>query len=198
MKNIKRNPALILLPYLLAAFSLSSCKKESPVKEEKKADIQYLKATIDGQSISLQKTDNDRTVFYGSWTGLGMGNGAKIDIYTVDVNLPKASLSSTDVFRLSFQIYDVKKRKYEMEGDLSDRTDFGAYIYAVKKPDLGENVLYSTSSLKKPFHIEITKYEYPKNSLIPIVGGKFNGVLYNTKNLLDSIVVKNGEFEVRY
>lgn len=197
MKYISTKSFLAFGIGLFTILGLSSCKKQISEKAEEPIRVQYLKAEIGSQSIDIRKTDNDRNLFYGSWTGVGMATGTQIDMYSVELNLSKVLLVSNEVSKLRFQIFDIKTKQYQIDHDFSFPIDFTTYIYMIKNAGGKNEVIYSTSRLKKPFSIEVKRFEYPNDSIIPIVGGKFNGVLYNTKNLKDSVVIENGEFEVR-
>ncbi|MCX2450124.1 DUF5025 domain-containing protein [Pedobacter sp. PLR] len=198
MNNNKANTYLSVLLCLMIGFSLSSCTKEQVQQEEKQAFTQYFKGTVGTQAINVRNTlrDDDRSQLQGSWSGLDIAIGNQIEIYTVNVKLPKELLNTTNEAKLRFQINNIQKKQYQINVDDPYETDFGTFIYLMKNPGLDNQVIYQTSSLKKPFNIEITKYEFPNGDILPMVGGKLNGVLYNEKNLMDSVVIQNGDFEV--
>ncbi len=194
-----KNATLKISFCLTAILALSSCKKEIAQTQKKQEYIQHFNATVAGKSVRIQNSLNkDRIQFNGSWTGVGMGNGTQLEMYTVRVTLPKEVLGRADESKLRFQIFDIQRKEYQINGDKLYEKDFSTHIYLQNSVGKSNDVIYTTSSLKKPFKIEITKYELPKGSLVPIVGGKLNGVLYNTKDLTDSILIHDGDFEVRF
>lgn len=190
-------------PYLFALLCfITACKKEPiPAKEEKQEFIQYFGAVINDVNVNIRNTqDKDRTKLHGQWTGVGMGNGQQIPMYTVDVNLPKEAPQDLFEPKLRLQIFDIHHGLFLLDGTNSYYESFASHIALFKRYGNGNNEVksYVAHPSKKPFAVEITRYEYPEGSGVPYVGGKLNGVLYNEKNLQDSIVIKNGQFEVRY
>ncbi|WP_316753800.1 DUF5025 domain-containing protein [Pedobacter gandavensis] len=198
MNSNKRNRCLSVILCLTIGFSLSSCTKEEVQQEEKKAFIQYFKANLGSQTMNVSNAlkDDDRSQLQASWTGVDIAIGKQLEVYVVNVKLPKALLNTTKESHLKFQIYDIKKKQYQINVDDPYETDFGTFIYLVKNPGMDNEVEYTTSSFRKPFVLEITKYERPNGDIVPVVGGKLNGVLYNPKNLMDSVVIQNGDFEL--
>ncbi|MBC8986705.1 DUF5025 domain-containing protein [Pedobacter sp. N36a] len=174
-----------------------SCKKEIVQTKEETEYTQYFSAVIGSKSITIQNSlSKDRSLFKGSWTGVGMSNWDQIEMYTIKTILPKEALKVNA--ELNFQIFDIKKNTYHI-----DKADFfekslSTYIYLKKYDDFNNETIYSANKAKKPFEIKITKYDFPNESLTPVVRGTLSGVLYNVKDLRDSITIKNGDFEVRY
>lgn len=195
MKKI--NNILKTLLCFTILFIFYSCKKNTEQTEEKQEYTQYFNALIANKSIAIQNSHSkNRNLFRGSWTGVDMINGDQIEMYTVKTILPKEVLNMNA--ELNFQIFDIKKKIYFINEDDIYKKDFSTHIYLKKHEDLNNETIYTTRKVKKPFEIEITKYEFPNESLIPILGGNFNGVLYNVKDITDSITIKNGNFEVQY
>lgn len=179
--------------------SFFSCKKdkiETPVVEKY---TQYFNANINGKPLSITGSmGENRNIFSGSWTGIGYNDGSQKEMYRVDVSIPNPVLNSTSNARLSFQIFNIQPKLYAISSAKSYRESFSTGIYLVSDLNLNSSKVYTTNEVKKAFQIDITKYERPKDGTLPIVGGKINGTLYNTDNLQDSIVIKDGVFEVRY
>lgn len=194
------NTNLKIWLYLLIFLSFSSCKKEESKKEDNIEYIQYFSAKIGGKNIDIKNSINgDRFKLHGSWTGI---NNDEVHVYQVKVNLPE---ERNEIVKyetlLNFQIYDIERNKVNNIIDNEFyQNDFNSYIFLSKTmiDDDKNYTIYSPNTNKKPFKIEITKYQFIKDSLVPIVGGKLNGVLYNKKNLLDSVIIKDGIFEVRF
>lgn len=188
------------MPIVLAALLFTACKKESIAEKPKKKEyIQFFDAQIGNQQVAIRNSiDNNRTIFRGNWTGVGNGKGQFTDMYAVDVQLPNEQSSGVKELKLRFQIFDIKKKKYQITGEDRFYKDFGTYIGLVKSLGNSNGVLYVPNVNKQPFEIEITKYEFVNGGGAPIVGGTLSGTLYNEKNADDFIVIKNGKFEVRY
>ncbi|MBB2148262.1 DUF5025 domain-containing protein [Pedobacter gandavensis] len=189
--------------YLKILFTLStiptvlSCTKQEEQPLKKPEYKQYFNAEINNKSIQIQNNlFKDRENLTGSWTGVGMNNRDQIDMYTVRVILPKAQFPSNSV--LNFQVFDIKKKAYYLNDAAKYLERLSTHIFLAKNSGTDSTVLYTTNNLKKPFEIKITKYELLNDSFVPIVGGKLYGVLYNVKNMTDSVTIYNGDFEVRF
>ncbi|WP_295767729.1 DUF5025 domain-containing protein [uncultured Mucilaginibacter sp.] len=179
---------------LSAALSITSCSKTRVAKPQPEEFVQHFKANIAGKEISIENTrDRNRTQLTGQWTGLGNGDGTEKSIYTVDVILPADISPISAQARLRVQVENVKKGEFLITGENKDYPPYKSLISL-----RNSNISYSANTAKKPFEVEITRYEYPYGSMVPYVGGKLNGVLYNEKNLQDSIIIKDGTFEVRF
>ena len=182
---------------LLLAITFLSCKKDKIEIPVKPVYIQYFNANIAGKDLNIKGSlGENRGVFRGSWTVLGYGNGIDKDLYRVDVAIPNR-ISNSSSAQLSFQIFDIKQKPYTISSARAYLESFSSNIYLIVKSSTSSDV-YTTSELKKPFVVNITKYEKQKDGSSPFVGGKIDGVLYNTKNLQDSIVIRDGVFEVRF
>ncbi|WP_316821221.1 DUF5025 domain-containing protein [Pedobacter gandavensis] len=191
------NAHLKLLLCFIVLLICYSCKKEKAPTKEETEYTQYFNAVIGSKPITIQNSlAKDRNLFKGSWTGVGMSNGNQIEMYTIKAILPKETLKAHA--ELNFQIFDIKKNTYHIDNADFFEKSLSTYIYLKKYDDLNNEAIYSTDKTKKSFEIEITKYEFPNESLTPVVRGTLSGVLYNVKDLRDSITIKNGDFEVRY
>ncbi|MEE1947089.1 DUF5025 domain-containing protein [Pedobacter sp. KR3-3] len=190
----------LLLSTVLTALLFTACKKDDIAKKPQKEEyIQFFDAQIGGQQVAIRNSiDKNRSVFQGQWTGVGNGKGETVDMYTVNVQLPNDKATDLIETRLRFQIFDIEPKAYQISGQVKYYETFGTYIGLSKKLDNGSWSLYVPQVNKKPFEVGITKYQFVYGSGVPIVGGTLNGTLYNEKNLQDSIVIKNGKFEVRY
>lgn len=178
-----------------------SCKKEAiPTEQKAEPYVQHFSANINGTSVSIKNTiDNNRGLLRGSWTGVGIGTKPMINMYTVNVLLPKAVPYMDYDSKLIFQIFDIKTGLNRITGEDDYYKDFGTFIAITRRTgDRSNDIMYTANKQKKPFEVSISRYEIPKNSMTPIVGGTLRGVLYNTKNIQDSIVIDQAKFEVRY
>lgn len=194
---MKRN--INYLFYTIFLVSLFSCKKQTVEVPKNEKYIQYFKADIAGQTLDLKSSiDENRDLFRGSYTEIGFGDGTFKEMYTVNVAVPNTLLNTSIQSKLQFQLFDIKKGVYQLSNDDSYQKDFSSHIYLVTNLGMQDSKLYTTNEKKPPFNISITRYEKVKGSMIPFVGGKLNGVLYNVKDLKDSIVIDNGVFDVRY
>lgn len=184
---------------IVAVMLLFSCKKqktEAPVKEPY---IQFINVQIAGKYLEIKGSiDRNRDIFSGSWTGIGYGDGTQKEMYTVNVIVPNTFLNTTLASRLQFRIFDIEKKEYRLSGNDPYKQSFASSISLVTNLGLADSKVYTTNETKPPFKIEINRYEKPKGSGVPFVGGKLSGVLYNVKNLQDSIVIKDGVFDVRF
>jgi ferredoxin len=192
-----------LYPYCIALLlCVAACKKEAiPQKEEKQEFVQFFGAVINDTNINILNTQSkDQSKLHGQWTGVGMANGREIPMYTISVVLPKDTPQDLFDPKLSVQIFDIHPGLFLLNGANSYYEDFASHIVLLKRygSNNGDFKAYVAHPSKKPFEVEITRYQYPEGSIVPYVGGKLNGVLYNEKNLQDSIVIKSGKFEVRF
>ncbi|MFD2289087.1 DUF5025 domain-containing protein [Pedobacter petrophilus] len=190
---------LKITSFLFVSLSFFSCEKNITETTIKEKYTQYFNANIAGQSLNIKGSiDENRDIFSGSWTGVGNSDGTQKDMYRVKVTVPRTFLNTTLDAKLSFQVYDIKPGIYLLSDAKAYQKDFANHMYLATNVGLENSNFYTTNEQKNPFKIEITKYEKPKDSSVPIVGGKINGTLYNIKNLRDSIVIKDGVFEVRF
>ncbi|WP_175635205.1 DUF5025 domain-containing protein [Pedobacter ghigonis] len=184
---------------LLVVMLLFSCKKqktEAPVKEPY---VQFINVQIAGQNLEIKGSiDKNRDKFSGSWTGIGYGDGTQKEMYTVNVIVPKTFLNTTFDSKLQFRIFDIEKKEYKLSENDPFKQSFASGIYIVTNLGMADSKVYTTNETKPPFKVQITRYEKPKDSGVPFVGGKISGTLYNVKNLQDSIVIKDGVFDVRF
>ena len=191
---------------LLAAGLLSfSCSKDKAIidKPIQKEYTQHFEAVIAGKSVAIENTiSKDRDILSGQWTGIGMSDGSAKSLYNVLVRLPKGLLDNNLEPVLRFQIDNIQIGYFNITG-INDRYENleGSHIVLSawgKNGNSEDAVVYTANPDKKPFGLEITRYEYLSGSTIPIVGGKLSGVLYNEEDVQDSITIRNGVFEVRY
>jgi hypothetical protein len=184
---------------------LSACKQEQSPKPQNGEYLQYFNGTINGRKIDIKTQTSTTKVqckdcniesIAGDWTGYP---GVNKDAYAVSVLLSKEAPGDDKMPLLKFRIFDIKPRTFTITGEDDIYDPLASYVVVVKKkkPDT-DNTFYAPSPEKKPFEIAINRYEFKPDSGLPFVGGKLNGVLYNTTNQQDSIVIKNCNFEVRY
>ncbi|WP_316799619.1 DUF5025 domain-containing protein [Pedobacter frigidisoli] len=184
---------------LLFPVLLFSCKKDPAETTEKQPYVQYFKADVAGQSLDIKGSNStNREIFRGSRTIIGDADGTQHEMYTVNVALQATVLNTTSPSKLQFQIFDIRPKEYQLANGDAYQKNFSTHIFLVTDLGRPDSKLYTTSAVKSPFHIVISKYDMPKDSGIPFVGGKLDGVLYNVKNLQDSIVIRNGVFDVRF
>jgi hypothetical protein len=190
--------------FILFVLALSACKQEQ-TPEPSGDYVQYFNGAIDGKKVDIKTAT---TVSYhpcencnvesvsGDWTGYGSINK---DAYVVSVFLAKDKPNDAQMPKLKFRVFDIKPGDFKITGEEDIYNPLASYILIIKKEKAGEdNKLYAPNPQKHPFEIAINKYEFKPDSGLPFVGGKLNGVLYNTKNQQDSIVLKDCNFEVRY
>ncbi len=176
-----------------------SCKKQEVEVPAKQTYIQYFNANIAGQDLNIKNSiDENRNIFRGQLTGIGYGDGTQKEMYTVNVVVPKVLLNTSIDTKLQFQLFDIKKEEYQLSNSEHYKKDFASYVYLVTDLGMTNSKLYTTNESKPPFKITITRYEKVKDSALPFVGGTLNGVLYNVKDLQDSIQIKDGAFDVRF
>ena len=185
--------------YLTFFVSVLSCKKQDFKVSQKKTYIQYFKANVAGQTLDIKNSiDENRHIFRGQYSEIGYGNGIFKEMYTINVAVPKTILNTSIDTKLQFQIFDSGIGKYEISSSDSYKGSFNTHVYIVTDLGMPSGKTYTTHETKAPFNILITRYEKAANSALPFVGGKLDGVLYNVKDLQDSIVIKDGSFDVRF
>lgn len=185
--------------FVAICLSIIACKKENADTAKEDIYIQYFKANISGIPINIVgNISTHRDIFHGSWTVLGNSDGTNNEMYTVNIQVPKEVLNTKINPKLQFQIFDIKAREYLLNNKVAFQKDFSTHIYLVTELGTSASKTYTTNESKKAFKISILKYEKPKDGSVPFVGGNLNGVLYNTKDLQDSIIIKDAAFEVRF
>jgi len=178
---------------------LCSCKKPNAELPAKMPYVQFIKMQIAGQSLEIKGSiDQNRDKFSGSWTGIGYGDGTQKEMYTVNVTVPKMFLNTTTDSKFQVRIFDIEKKEYLLSDSDPYKQSFASSIYLVTNLGSADLKVYTTNETKPPFKVQITRYEKPKDSGVPFVGGKLNGTLYNVNNLQDSVVIKDGVFDVRF
>ena len=188
---------LIIFCVIISLFT--ACEKEHTEVIAKDSYIQYFQANIAGKPINIEgPIATNRDIFQGSWTILGNSDGTSNEMYTVNVKVPKDVLNTTISSILRFQIFDIKAREYLINSKNAFQKDFSTHIYLVTELGTSASKTFTTTESKTAFKISISKYEKPKDGSVPFVGGNLNGVLYNTRDLQDSIVIKDAAFEVRF
>ena len=178
---------------------LCSCKKQNAEVPVKTPYVQFIKMQIAGQPLEIKGSiDQNREIFSGSWTGIGYGDGTQKEMYTVNVTVPKTFLNTTTDSKFQVRIFDIEKKEYLLSDSDPYKQSFASSIYLVTNLGSADLKVYTTNETKPPFKVQITRYEKPKDSGVPFVGGKLNGTLYNVNNLQDSVVIKDGVFDVRF
>ncbi len=187
-----------ILAFLVSVL-LISCKKENTENQVKEPYIQYFMADLAGKPLDIKGSlSSNRDLFRGCLTRIGYGNGTSKEMYTVSVQVPKTILGTTIDSKLQFQLFDVQEKEYLLTSNRAFQEDFSTHIYLVTNLGMPNSKIYTAFDNKLPFKISILKYEKPNDGSIPFVGGKLTGVLYNTTDLQDSIIIKNGAFDVRF
>lgn len=201
---MKWTVTIVFLITTISIFGISceKAKKNDPDAEKSTAPFsQHFYAFINNKPITVHSSlEKNRDLFNGQWTGIGMPNGSNINLYKVNVVLPEEGSAGGLHSDLKFQIYNISKKTFLITGKDNYYNVTGTYI-ALKKqtgPAETDQKIYVAKPGKKPFEVQIITYESIKGSLVPLVEGKLNGVLYNVKNPLDSVVIKNGDFRVRF
>jgi RNA polymerase subunit RPABC4/transcription elongation factor Spt4 len=189
----------------LVITSLSACKQEQSPKPQNQKYVQYFNGSINGKDVDIKTQKNSTSPICdncnvesiaGDWTGYPSVNK---EAYTVSVRLSKERSGDEKMPLLEFRIFDIKIKSFNITGEENIFDALSTYVVIVKKEkSKTDNTYYSPDPQKKPFEITINKYEFKPDSGLPFVGGKLNGVLYNTANRQDSIVIKDCNFEVRY
>lgn len=196
------NTIVFLIVLSLVGISCEKTEKTDPdVDHAAQTFSQHFYAFINEKPVTVHSSlEKNRSDFNGQWTGIGQPNGSKINLYRVNVVLPKDSSKEGYEANLKFQIYNISKKTFLITGKDDYYNVTGTYIAMKKKTGPGETdqKVYAANTKKKPFKIQITNYQTLRGSLVPLVEGRLDGTLYNIKNPLDSIVIKNGEFTVRF
>lgn len=190
----------LLFLIIICLAIMTSCKKDNiPIKEESAVYVQYFEGLINGEKIRVESSyEENRDKLFGQLTGLSRGTEKQYAMYTLNVTFPQGGKNDIGgKMRLNF--FDLDKRKQEIKGDFSYHDTFDTFIVYYRSSDKAKDGKeFFVPKENQPFIAEITRYEYPKNSIIPYVGGKLNGVLYSELNPKDSVVVSDATFDVRF
>ncbi|WP_133780792.1 DUF5025 domain-containing protein [Pedobacter nutrimenti] len=193
---------VFLVIFAIIGISCEKNKKIDPeVDQQAQVFSQHFYAFINDKPVTVHSSlEKNRALFNGQWTGIGMPKGSNINLYKVNVVVPKEAFKEGYASDLKFQIYNISKKTFFITGKDDYYNVTGTYIAMRKKtgPAETDQKIYAANIKKKPFQVLITNYETIKGSLVPLVEGRLNGVLYNIKNPSDSVVIKNGEFKVRF
>ncbi|PYF77124.1 DUF5025 domain-containing protein [Pedobacter nutrimenti] len=184
-----------LLLSMFIIFTICACKKEHPIPKPppEKEYVQYFKGFISEKPLLVTQSG-----ISGDWTGLSSVSAPDMEVYRVIVNLQETYAGRLQTSFLRFQLFNMKNRTFKISGHEPILDLRNSYIFLNKKlgPNDEDAKFYTPNNLKKPFEINITRYEYLKNSGLPYVKGTLNGVLYNIKDITDSIVIRDGDFDV--
>jgi hypothetical protein len=193
--------------FIIALFPLllSACKQEQTPAPQKESYVQFFTGAINNKRVDIK---TQTTVTYqacescniesisGDWTGFTSINK---DAYAVTVFLAKENPADAQMPKLKFRIFDIKPATFKITGEEDIYSPLATYIVLLKKGKTdAESTFYTANQQYKPFEITINKYVFNPDSGLPVVGGRLNGVLYNTTNHQDSIVLKDCTFEVKY
>lgn len=154
-------------------------------------DSEYFEAMVDEKEVSVKNGDA------GHFVSAQYGLDAGIKRYVLTINLNKADLQKGKSVNLQFQLYDFKIGLYRISNQGIDNTPQENRIILVSTGNGTENT-YAPRFDKPPFEIEISKIKYHNYSEVPAVSGRLNGILYNTPDFRDSLVITKGSFSSRY
>ncbi len=143
----------------------------------------------------------NREILKGSFSVIRYAQGQTRQMYNIDVAIPALDGNISTKSRLKIQLEHIKPGIFNITGNDSIFQPL-AGSFAVLSIRTAANshtlVQYTASTKKQPFRVQVTGFDYPAYSSTPTVTGTFNGTLYNTQNINDSVIVKNGTFKVRY
>ena len=185
MKTMKYLIHSVLLMIILS-FTLSSCNNDdnTPTEETTKYTRYFgnFKANINGQSVEVINKDNNQD--WNKITCTTKDIYPTIGIYAYDFFITLKNNSFLGIGLRPFK----KGIQYSHGYPQYDSTAVHIRM---------DNKLYYP--LKTPFKIQVDSIFYVnsvRNSSLPFVIGKLNGILYNKDNLNDSIIVKNASFGI--
>jgi hypothetical protein len=187
---------LTFICVIFATLSIS-CNKKETIEIKSDIDSQTLRMQINGQDwVSTSHNSSDREALHGQYTEFG-NKGLFTPMYTITAT--KKVDSQSQGFRI--QIYNLGKTgDYFISGADDIYKSSSTHVVYSKRLSNAEDdvVMYTANPQKSPFKVVIKNYDIPYGSLLPTVGGSFEGVLFNMKNKLDSVIISEGSFEVRY
>lgn len=181
---------------MAAAISLlTACDKEeeeSYVPGPYSWDFGYIKGTLNGTDISLQNEG-------GQWGKHIPAAGAIYSVYespkkfdSYGTTIPITRRQDELIYGFTFHITPVKVGIVEIKSPNHELIHNS--IHFIDERDDENKKSYAP--LKQPLELHITRADFSNESSVPFIEGVMDGVLYNEKNLNDSIIVKNVEFGV--
>lgn len=177
---------------MMAIISLAACDKEEEayVPGPYSWDFGYIRGKLNGTDISLQNEG-------GQWGCHISAAGAIYSDYTQGQTLYGTTIPITkgqDRLTYGFSVHIAPVQIGTFEVTSPDPELFHCSIYFIDERDANDKKSYAP--LKQPLKLRITRAELSSVSSIPFIEGEMNGVLYNEKDLKDSIIVENIAFGV--
>ncbi len=182
------------VPYsiFLLVLLLISCKHEEP---KARVPINFFSMQIDGQLWTPFQSKEDICVSTYHCSFAHYGNSPLYTIYAYRDPTGRADAYSENLLRL--RVMNVTEPgTYPLDG--SYKEDFDSYIIFQIQQPTGNPKRYVNDHFRSPFIIQVNEIFQPEGSAIPGIKGSFSGTLYNEDDLLDSLVIENGDFTFKY
>ena len=187
----------LLLPALL--FSLAACNnddEEPYVPGPYSWDFGYTRGKLNGKEFSLQNEGGQigrHIPFAGSiFTNYGKGQTS----YGTNIPITKGQDGPNNkgmVYGFSVHIAPVECGDFDVVSPVPDIFNNCDICFWDER---NGNDKKTYKALKQPLKLHISRAESMGYVSIPFIEGVMNGILYNTENPNDSIIVENVEFGV--
>lgn len=159
-------------------------------------DFGYIRGKLNGKEFSLQNEGGQigrHIPFAGSiFTNYGKGQTS----YGTGIPITRGQYNANNermVYGFSVHIAPVECGDFDVVSPVSDIFS-NCEIRFVDRRDENDKKTYK--ALKQPLKLHISRAESMGYVSIPFIEGVMNGILYNTENPNDSIIVENVEFGV--
>lgn len=189
-----KNLCYVIALAAIAISLLTACDKEEEetyVPGPYSWDFGYIRGTLNGTDFSLQNEGRQGGRYL--WVGISaytISHNPERTTYSTDIPITKDQYNGLN-YGFSIFITPVETGVHEV-GIRKSEND--CVILFVDKRNADEKKIYST--LKQPMKLSIIRADFSPESDFPFIEGVMDGVLYNKKDMNDSIIVENVEFGV--
>lgn len=174
--------------------SFASCDKaEEPpyVPGPYSWDFGYIKGKLNETDVNLQNEGNQAGKHMPAGISVYSKDSEGKEAYSAEIPITK----DQDKLAYGFCIFisPIKTGKFEVTKPSLEYFE-NNIAFVDKRDDTKEAKIYKP--LKQPLILHINRADFSSDSGIPFIEGKMEGILYNEKNLNDSVIVKNMQFGV--
>lgn len=173
--------------------SFTACDKEEGlyVPGPYSWDFGYIKGKLNGTEFSLQNEG-------GQWGNHISAAGAVYTEYGTNgtnsygTTIPITKKQDYLIYGFSFHLSPVKTGMIEVTN--SNLELLHSSVYFIDERDANEKKTYAP--LKQPLKLRIDRVDFSSDSSVPFIEGEMEGILYNEKNMNDSVIVEKVQFGV--
>jgi len=183
-----------IVPYsiFLLVLLLMSCKREEP---EARVPVDSFSMEVNDQLWTPYQSKENTCVSTYFYNFAHYGSAPLYTIYAYRDPTGRADAYSENMLRMGVMNV-TEPGTYPLDG--SYKEFFGSYIIFTVKQSTGNYKRYVNDHFRSPFIIQVNEIPLKEWSSIPGIKGSFSGTLYNEDDSLDSLVIEQGEFTLKY